>query len=67
MYGPTFESDRAISWDELVHEVSAACAAYLLRSTRARRARAEAAKQPDSPAPALDGPATRATNFESEL
>jgi AcrR family transcriptional regulator len=30
MYGPTFESDRPIPWDELVNEVGAACAAYLL-------------------------------------
>jgi AcrR family transcriptional regulator len=30
MYGPVFESDRPIEWDELVREVGAACAAYLL-------------------------------------
>jgi AcrR family transcriptional regulator len=30
MYGPTFESDRPISWADLVEEVGAACAAYLL-------------------------------------
>lgn len=30
MYGPTFESDRPIGWDELVDEVGTACAAYLL-------------------------------------
>jgi AcrR family transcriptional regulator len=30
MYGPTFESDRPIAWDELVYEVGTACAAYLL-------------------------------------
>jgi AcrR family transcriptional regulator len=41
MYGPTFESDRPISWDELVDEVGEACAAYLLqrpaRTSRKRR------------------------------
>jgi len=31
MYGPTFESDRPIDWDDLVSEVGAACAAYLLQ------------------------------------
>jgi AcrR family transcriptional regulator len=30
MYGPTFESNRPIGWDELVDEVGNACAAYLL-------------------------------------
>lgn len=30
MYGPTFESDRPIAWDELVAEVATACTAYLL-------------------------------------
>ena len=30
MYGPTFESDRRVSWDRLVAELGAACAAYLL-------------------------------------
>lgn len=30
MYGPDFESDRTISWDDLVAEVGSACAAYLL-------------------------------------
>ena len=29
MYGPTFESDTTIDWDDLVDEVSAASAAYL--------------------------------------
>jgi AcrR family transcriptional regulator len=32
MYGPTFESDRMVEWDELVAELGAACASYLLRS-----------------------------------
>ena len=32
MYGPTFESDRLIEWDDLVRELAAACTAYLLRS-----------------------------------
>ena len=42
MYGPAFESDRAIAWDELVHEVGAACAAYLLdEHDGAPRARAK--------------------------
>jgi AcrR family transcriptional regulator len=39
MYGPTFESDRAIGWDELVDEVGAACAAYLLQPPPKRRKR----------------------------
>jgi AcrR family transcriptional regulator len=39
MYGPTFESDRPIAWDELVNEVGAACAAYLLAGRPARRRR----------------------------
>jgi AcrR family transcriptional regulator len=30
MYGPVFESDRPIAWDDLVAEVGSACAAYLL-------------------------------------
>jgi AcrR family transcriptional regulator len=40
MYGPSFESDRPIGWDELVDEVGAACAAYLLQPARPRRRRA---------------------------
>ena len=41
MYGPVFESDRAIAWDDLVTEVGSACAAYLLeqRPTPARTRR----------------------------
>ena len=31
MYGPTFENDRTIEWDDLVAEVGSACAAYLLQ------------------------------------
>ena len=31
MYGPTFESDKLIEWDELVRELGDACACYLLR------------------------------------
>ncbi|MEN3279037.1 MAG: hypothetical protein V7607_177 [Solirubrobacteraceae bacterium] len=34
MYGPTFESQRAIQWDELVREVGVACATYLLGTGR---------------------------------
>jgi AcrR family transcriptional regulator len=30
MYGPVFESDHPIAWEELVAEVGSACAAYLL-------------------------------------
>jgi hypothetical protein len=30
MYGPTFESQRLIEWDDLVHQVGVACATYLL-------------------------------------
>ena len=41
MSGPTFESDRVIAWDELVHEVSAVCAAYLLDEHTRPRARAK--------------------------
>lgn len=29
MYGPTFESGRALGWDELVGELANACSAYL--------------------------------------
>ena len=32
MYGPTFESDRLIEWEELVEELGNASAAYLLGS-----------------------------------
>ena len=31
MFGPTFESPRMIEWDDLVDEIGAACAAYLLK------------------------------------
>ena len=31
MYGPTFESDKLIEWDELVRELGNTCACYLLR------------------------------------
>jgi len=31
MYGPEFESEPPVAWDELVAEVAAACVAYLLR------------------------------------
>src|SRR3954447_22619430 len=37
MYGPAFESDRPIDWDELVDEVGAACAAYLLQERTPKR------------------------------
>jgi AcrR family transcriptional regulator len=37
MYGPSFESERPIEWDELVDEVGAACAAYLLQPASPRR------------------------------
>lgn len=40
MYGPTFESDSAIDWDDLVDEVGAACAAYLLEERPRRKRRA---------------------------
>jgi AcrR family transcriptional regulator len=30
MYWPTFESQRTVAWDSLVHELGRACAAYLL-------------------------------------
>ncbi len=32
MYGPTFESHRAVAWDTLVDELGKACVAYLLGS-----------------------------------
>ncbi|MDW8339708.1 MAG: hypothetical protein RMM28_11275, partial [Thermoleophilia bacterium] len=41
MYGPTFESDRPIPWDELVAEVAAACTAYLLCHPGSAAARAQ--------------------------
>jgi AcrR family transcriptional regulator len=34
MYGPTFESDRAIDWNDLVDELALACASYLLGQSR---------------------------------
>jgi AcrR family transcriptional regulator len=34
MYGPTFESERRVSWGRLVAELGAACAAYLLSPPR---------------------------------
>jgi AcrR family transcriptional regulator len=34
MYGPEFESDLPVSWEELVPEVTAACLAYLLGARR---------------------------------
>ena len=37
MYGSSFESDRPIAWDELVDEVGAACAAYLLQPAPPKR------------------------------
>jgi AcrR family transcriptional regulator len=37
MYGPGFESDRPIEWEELVEEVGAACAAYLLQPSQPPR------------------------------
>jgi AcrR family transcriptional regulator len=40
MYGPKFESARKIRWNDLVDEVGAACAAYLLASDSSRRRRA---------------------------
>lgn len=43
MYGPTFESDRPIAWDELVDEVGAACAAYLLEERAPARRKRRAA------------------------
>jgi AcrR family transcriptional regulator len=39
MYGPTFESDREIGWDDLITEVGEACAAYLLAERPAPRKR----------------------------
>jgi AcrR family transcriptional regulator len=39
MYGPTFESDRVIRWDDLVEEVGTACAAYLLQGAASARRR----------------------------
>ena len=30
MYGPTFESQRLVEWDDLVHQLGVASAAYLL-------------------------------------
>jgi AcrR family transcriptional regulator len=39
MYGPLFESSRAIGWDDLVDEVANACAAYLLQPLPRQRRR----------------------------
>ena len=39
MYGPTFESASPIDWEDLVEEVGAACAAYLLEKRSAPRKR----------------------------
>jgi AcrR family transcriptional regulator len=39
MYGPTFESAVALSWDALVGELGEACSAYLLRVRSERRDR----------------------------
>jgi AcrR family transcriptional regulator len=39
MSGPTHESDRLISWDELADEVGVACAAYLLGGESPKRRR----------------------------
>jgi AcrR family transcriptional regulator len=39
MSGATFESDRVVDWDELVHEVGSVCAAYLLDDHTPPRAR----------------------------
>jgi AcrR family transcriptional regulator len=39
MYGASFESDRAIEWDDLVEEVAYACAAYLLQPVERPRRR----------------------------
>jgi AcrR family transcriptional regulator len=33
MYGPAFESQHAVEWDDLVREIGVACAAYLLART----------------------------------
>jgi AcrR family transcriptional regulator len=33
MYGPQFESERRVSWKQLVSELTGACAAYLLHHT----------------------------------
>jgi hypothetical protein len=30
MYGPTFESQRRVGWDELVREMGNACVSYLI-------------------------------------
>jgi len=42
MYGPEFESDRAISWDDLVAEVGSACTAYLLQEQASKPRRRKA-------------------------
>jgi hypothetical protein len=40
MSGATYESDRLIDWDDLVDEVGAACAAYLMAGDSRRGGRA---------------------------
>jgi AcrR family transcriptional regulator len=39
MYGPAFESDRPIGWDQLVDEVGTACSAYLVQEPAPARRR----------------------------
>ena len=60
MSGPTFESDRVIDWDDLVHEVGAVCAAYLLDEPSPARAQSSASLIPRSKL--LTSRATRAIN-----
>ena len=71
MYGPTFESDREIGWDDLVDEVGAACAAYLLAErsggAQAPRFLIAAALTLTRPVRFLTGRSPRCINPESEL
>src|SRR5438034_11848263 len=36
MYGPTFEAQRAVDWDDLVQQLGVACTSYLLATPAAR-------------------------------
>ena len=69
MYGPTFESDREISWDDLVEEVGTACARTSSRNAPRRESAAPSERR--SPAlrrrPFLTGRPSRCINIESNF
>ena len=69
MYGPTFESDREISWDDLVEEVGTACGVPPRGTLRAAKRRASAERRsPDWLRRAvLDGQAVAVYKHRIEL